>query len=245
MTIDADVGEMPSGVPGELRALGATVRISQLDAGDYLVGRDMGVERKSVLDLHYSIENRRLWSQLLAYRSALRRLYLLVEGRSLDDGAISEAGIRGALLEIGDRGVTVIRSTDARDSAFWILRLAARAQRSGAPPTPRPRRYARAAQPLDVVSCIAGIGPSKARSLLSHFGSVAAIASADRDELHEVAGIGPALAAAIHTALTGTWAILAKREVPGARSVVELATPGGASAACSGRAVPRHLGGSP
>jgi len=33
-----------------------------LRAGDYLVGEDIGVERKSVLDLHYSIANRRLWS---------------------------------------------------------------------------------------------------------------------------------------------------------------------------------------
>ena len=202
MTIDADVGEVASGVPDGLRALGATVRVSQLAAGDYLVGRDIGVERKSMLDLHYSIENRRLWSQLLAYRSVLRRLYLLVEGRSLDNGSITEAGVRGALLEIGDRGVTVIRAIDVRDSALWIIRIAARAQRSGARPRPRSRRYGRVFVPTDVVSCIAGIGPSKAQKLLSHFGSIAAIAAADQSKLEEVPGIGPALSAAIHDALT-------------------------------------------
>jgi len=202
VTIDADIGEVHSGVPDALRALGALVHVSQLGAGDYLVGNEIGVERKSVLDLHYSIENRRLWSQLRTYRAALRRLFLLVEGSRLDDGRVTEAGIRGALLEIGDRGVTVIRSTDARDSALWILRIAARAQRSGAGPRPRPRRFARTVQPVDLVSCIAGVGPSKARSLLSHFGSVAAIAAADRSQLQQVDGIGPALAAEIRTALT-------------------------------------------
>lgn len=202
VTIDADIGEVHSGVPDALRALGALVRVSQLGAGDYLVGNEIGVERKSVLDLHYSIENRRLWSQLRTYRAALRRLFLLVEGSRLDDGRVTEAGIRGALLEIGDRGVTVIRSTHARDSALWILRIAARAQRSGAGPRPRPRRFARAAQPVDVVGCVTGIGPARARSLLSRFGSVAAIAAADRSELEDVAGIGPSLAEAILKALS-------------------------------------------
>src|SRR6476620_3420626 len=86
VTIDADVGELRSGVPDALRATGTVVRISQLRAGDYLVREDLGVERKSVLDLHYSIANRRLWSQLATYRGSLRRLYLLVEGANLDDG---------------------------------------------------------------------------------------------------------------------------------------------------------------
>jgi Fanconi anemia group M protein len=202
VTIDADVGEVRSGVHQALRAMGALVRVSQLGVGDYLVGDDVGVERKSVLDLHYSVENRRLWSQLLAYRLALERLYLIVEGPDLDDGAVTAAGIRGALLEIGDRGVTVIRTLDPRDSARWILRLAARAQRSGVLPQPRPRRCRRATQPADILAGIPGIGPSKARSLISHFESVAAVASAERAELEGVEGIGPSLARTIHETLT-------------------------------------------
>jgi ERCC4-type nuclease len=166
VTIDADVGELRSGIPEILRAIGMEVRVSQLVASDYLVGAEIGIERKSVLDLHVSIRNRRLWSQLHAYRSALRRLYLLVEGRRLDDGPVTDAGVRGALLEIGDRGVTVIRAVDARDSSLWIARLAVRAQRSGVPPRPRPRLYGRVTEPVDIVARISGIGPSKARSLL-------------------------------------------------------------------------------
>lgn len=204
MTIDADVGELRSGIPQMLGTMDAHVRVSQLEASDYLVGNDVGVERKSVLDLHFSILDHRLWSQLRAYRAALGRLYLVVEGRRLDDGSVSAAGIRGALLEIGDRGVTVIRTLDARDSALWILRIAVRAQRSGFPPRPRPRLYGRVAEPADIVAGIPGIGRSKARRLLERFGSVAGIASATREDLEQVHGIGPSLSIAIHDALTRT-----------------------------------------
>jgi len=204
VTIDADVGELRSGVPDALRAMGAVIRISQLRACDYLVGEDIGVERKSVPDLHYSIANRRPWSQLATYRGSLRRIYLLVEGANLDDGHTSSAGVRGALLEIGERGVTVVRSTDASDSAAWLHRLAVRAQRQGHVPRPRARRYARGRSPVELVAGIPGIGPSRARRLLDEFGSIGGLEAAPPLELQRVSGVGPALATTIHEALTQT-----------------------------------------
>ena len=204
MTIDVDVGEVRSGVVGALEARGAKVRVSQLAAGDYLVGDGIGIERKSVLDLHFSIRNRRLWSQLLAYRAALQRLYLLVEGPVLDDGKLSEAGVRGALLEIGDRGVTVLRSTDAGDSAAWIMRVAVRAQRDGSHPRPRARRRPTVVAPIDLVAGITGVGPRRAKRLFARFESVADIAAAGPELLQEIPGIGPSTANAIRRALTGS-----------------------------------------
>ena len=204
VTIDADVGEVRSGIPERLRGMGASVRLSQLEASDYLVGDGIGIERKSVPDLHGSIACRRLWSQLRSYRAALQRLYLLVEGGELNDGAITPGGIRGALLEIGDRGVTVIRTSDSTDSAEWIVRVAVRAQRRGAHPRPRPRRYGMLARPDDIVMSIPGIGPRKARRLVATFGSVAAVAAADETTLQRVPGVGPGLAKTIHDALTRT-----------------------------------------
>lgn len=202
VTIDVDVGEMRSGVPALLQKRDAGVRVLQLATGDYVVGDGIGVERKSVLDLHYSISSRRLWSQLATYRAELRRLYLLVEGSSLDDGKISPAGVRGALLEIGDRGVTVIRTVDVHDTAEWILRLAVRAQRRGKRPRARLRVYPPAVAPRDLIAGIRGIGPRRAELLIERFGSIRGIASAHRDELQSVPGVGPVLAEVISTALT-------------------------------------------
>jgi DNA excision repair protein ERCC-4 len=204
VTIDVDVGEVRSGVPAALEERGVVVRVAQLESSDYVVGDGIGVERKSVLDLHYSILNRRLWRQLASYRSRLRRLFLLIEGSALDDGRVSAAGVRRALLEIGDRGVTVIRSTDAVDSAEWLLRLAVRAQRRGVHPRPRRRRYPRVSSPVDLVAGIPGIGPSRAQLLLETFGTLGALEVADPNELQRVSGIGPALAMSVHEALSRT-----------------------------------------
>lgn len=51
---------------------------------------------------------------------------------------------------------------------------------------------------------IPGLGPAKAKALLKHFGSVRRLRAASVDELRDVSGIGPALAATIHAALHPT-----------------------------------------
>ncbi|MEJ1091635.1 excinuclease ABC subunit UvrC [Microbacterium istanbulense] len=52
-----------------------------------------------------------------------------------------------------------------------------------------------------VLSEVPGLGESRIKALLKHFGSVAALRGATPDQITEVAGIGPALATAIHAHL--------------------------------------------
>jgi len=199
--IVADSGEVRSGVPLALGNIGATVQVATLSAADYLVGVGIGVERKTVADLHRSIATGRLWSQLLSCRQTLDRTYLIVEGVHLDDGHVSVGGVRGALLEIGDRGVTVVRSADAGDSAIWLFRIAARLQRSRAAGTPQARRFPRASTSQSLLAEIPGIGPRTAVALLDRFGSVRGIANAKASELAAVPGIGPSRAAMLSRVL--------------------------------------------
>lgn len=66
----------------------------------------------------------------------------------------------------------------------------------------RKRRASRSrTSALDVIP---GLGPSKAKALLRHFGSVTRIRSASMADLMAVPGIGPVLAAQVHEALTTT-----------------------------------------
>lgn len=189
--IVADVGELRSGVPEALRQLGADVEVAQLPVADYLLAECIGAERKTIADLHRSIARGRLWTQLLTCRRMLDRTYLVIEGSVLDQGCVTPAGVRGALLEIGDRGVTVVRSTDGYDSAMWLLRISVRLQKSRPAGVRRARRFPRAATPVSLLSEVPGIGPRTARALLARFGSVRAIASAEVSELETVAGVGP------------------------------------------------------
>lgn len=204
MKILVDTEEGRSSVPAQLVALGVTVEILQLPVGDYLVASGIAVERKSISDLHRSLENGRLWSQVSALRRELNRAYLLVEGRDLDVGRVSSSGVRGALLHIVDQGIPVIRSIDPADSARWLCLIAKRAQRAERGVEPRRRgRRRMVASPAGVLATVPGISPSAADRVLARFGSIAAAAAASEAELRRVEGIGPVRAAALVRLLRG------------------------------------------
>ena len=195
-----DVRE-PASIRRELAQAGADVVAERLPVGDYRMSEAL-VERKSVRDLHLTLAAGRLWGQLGRLRAAARASYLLVEGPSLDNGPITPAAIRGALLAAGENGVTVVRSESTSDTALWLYRIACRAAR------PRGRRdrplYAQRPKPLTaeaVLAAIPDISTVTARALLAHFGSIAAVVKATDAELSDVDGIGPVRARGIRTAL--------------------------------------------
>jgi ERCC4-type nuclease len=202
----ADCYEVASGVPAALRGLRLDVDVVRLDVGDYVVGPGVVVERKSVADLHGSLGSGRLWTQLYRLRAAAHHPYLLVEG-VLDVGLIGVHGVRGALLAVMDSGVGVIQTQSVEDTALWLARLAARAQRQRSNrgvtfPMRRVPTTPDAAAEV-ALAAIPGISPRLARLLLRHFGSVAAIASASAHELTAVDGIGRVRAASIAATLRG------------------------------------------
>lgn len=63
----------------------------------------------------------------------------------------------------------------------------------------RKRRGRRATE--SALDAVPGLGPTRAKALIAHFGSVRRVAEATPEELASVPGIGPVVAAAVHTAL--------------------------------------------
>ncbi len=207
VTILVDVHEQQSGIPDHLEALGATVEVVPLAAGDYAVGDDTLVERKRVLDLHAAIVKGRLWPQLGKLRTACMYPYLLVEGTDLGRGPVHANAIRGACLAVIDQGIALLRSDHQRDTAEWLYRLAVRCQRVGlAPEKPAyaQRPKAGTTAPEAALASIPGISVVTARALLRRFGTLAAVLAADPKEWRAVEGVGPKRARALHEALTAT-----------------------------------------
>src|SRR3954463_11547550 len=187
-----DHGERRSGVPAELQRRGGDVQAARLPAGDYVVSDRLVVERKGPTDLAASIKDRRLFEQLARLADPYPSIVLIVEG---DPVHMQQAAWEGALGRALTLGASVLRTTDARDSAEWIARL----YRLEGKPASRPRGAPRVRRPTDddlqtaedVLRCLPGISTVGASRLLAHFGSLERVFAARHDELLQVRGIGP------------------------------------------------------
>ena len=204
--IVADTFERASGIPEALRASGVDVVLSPLRAGDYDPGSGVLVERKSVADLHLSVERGRFWGQIGKLRAHAHLPYVLVEGTDLDAGSLSPAAVRGVCLGVIGQGVALVRSESSIDSALWLGLLARRigGARLG---RDRPSYAQRLKPPLEMVpeamlAAVPGISVAGARAMLERFGSIAAVLAADEREWLEVPGIGPRRAAALRSAIS-------------------------------------------
>jgi Fanconi anemia group M protein len=201
LSLVADVFERDSGVPVALQRLGIDVSVAALPSGDYKLPGGILVERKTVPDLHGSIERGRFFRQIGRLRDEAAFPYLLVEGANVLAGPCNPNGIRGALLAVADLGVALIRSLDVTDTSLWLQRLAVREQR-------RIRAVEDTANRLPdpgvvALAGVAGISRVMAKALLARFGSIEGLVAAGPKRWIEVEGIGEVRANALAAALLG------------------------------------------
>ena len=207
-----DHRERNSVIPEALADAGLDVRLTDLPVGDYVLGAGLAVERKGPADLGASIRDGRIFDQAVRLQSAFTQAVLLVEG---EPQGIAEDAWRGAVCRLVEDGFTVLHSLDADDSAAWIIRLAKRARRAGpTTPTHGPRRSPRhpSAQAEAMLSVVPGISTTMARSLLTAFGSLTAVADAAPHGLRGHRGIGRVRAARLAEALLGSYVPAGDRE---------------------------------
>jgi fanconi anemia group M protein len=169
-----------------------------LPKGDYWIGGDIAVERKTVSDLIASVleDRKRLFNQVRGIKDMGMRPLFMIEGGSLFDAlsdtsepAISEALSYLAIIE----GVTVLRSESAFDTAQLLYVMASHAQRGlgfDVPLRGRPASANLSTALQYLVEGLPGIGPQLARSLLNHFGSARGLFMADESALCDAPGVG-------------------------------------------------------
>jgi ERCC4-type nuclease len=156
------------------------------------------VERKGATDLAASIKDRRLFEQLTRLADAYASVVLIVEGNPVH---IHEAAWKGALGRALTLGASVLRTSDARETAEWLARL----YRLESKPASEPRGTPRVRRPTqddiqtaeDVLRCLPGISTVGAGRLLAHFGSLEGVFAARHEDLLQVRGIGPVRARAL------------------------------------------------
>jgi Fanconi anemia group M protein len=180
------------------------VRVVRLRAGDYGIGDEVLIERKSYPDLEVSVADGRLFTQAARLAHEAARGLVLVEGRRPDRPRVHPHAITGAILSLAVDWRLPVLFTDGPDESLLLLRLIA--EHRVQPPSPfvarheyKPKRLA--SRRLHVLEGLPGVGPALARRLLSRFATVEAVMMADEDELASVPGIGARKAAAIRKVL--------------------------------------------
>lgn len=195
LKIRADMREQSSPVPGALARFGdVDVEFEALPTADYVLSDAVAVERKEANDFVHSIIDRRLFGQAARLSAEFERPILIFEGDlTRVRSAISPEAIRGALSFLAVvEGVTLLPSSGAEETAALIRVLARHAQEGlgydvslrGA----KPKAAAVYAEYL--VEGLPGVGRRRARQLLEHFGSPAAVMRAAPEELMRAPGIG-------------------------------------------------------
>ena len=210
--IVVDAAERRSGVYRALAGLPEVdLEVVRLPVGDYLLGGDLAVERKTVDDFAASIADRRLFAQVTALKEAYARPVVLLEGAlAAARTRMHPNALRGALSYlVAIEGLAVLPAADAEESALLLLQLARHVQHGlRRPPEAVAKRGATglAERQERLVGALPEVGPTLARGLLTHFGSAGAVLAAGEAELRAEPGIGPGRATAIRRLLDRPYA---------------------------------------
>jgi Fanconi anemia group M protein len=202
--------ERQSPVPGLLAAFpDVALSFAALPSADYLLSDEVAVERKTASDFVASILDRRLFGQTTRMKLLFPRALLIVEGDLAEvPHSIDLQAIRGALAFLSVRaGITVLQLSDAAETAAMLRIMARHAQeRMDQPVSLRePRPQIEELYATYLVEGLPGVGPRRARMLLEHFGSPAAIMCAAAEELTQVPGIGKKSAQRIWQAVNARY----------------------------------------
>lgn len=206
--IIVDYREKGSGVPEELVRLGAPVRFNVLDVGDYIVGGELCIERKSASDFVSSVVSKRLFEQVRMLTEAYEKPILMLEGalsEALRFRKVGHPQVYGALAAVVSMGVTVLSTPDCFSTARVIYHLyrlssgsSANLMREQNPVKSVERRGSSIeVVQLNMIASIPGIDVELARRILLHFGTPRRFFKAAPSELRRVEGLGRARIARI------------------------------------------------
>jgi DNA excision repair protein ERCC-4 len=215
MKIRVDYREKASGLIELLQEMELVLEVGQIPYGDYMVNDAITIERKTARDFLISIIDGRLFQQLSNLKKHCSRPLLLIEGNPYEtDLAFDPQAIKGALLSTQAIWYVPVIFSSSKEETRDIFITLGRQEESSQDVVPlrggyRPRRLK--SRQLYLLQGFPQVGPTMAKRLLEHFGSVAKIMNATMAELRCVEGIGRVAAKAIREVLDEAIAPLANQ----------------------------------
>ncbi|MCK5851957.1 hypothetical protein KAH27_02915 [bacterium] len=192
--IVVDDRERPSGICDELAKLQLPFEVKRLDIGDYIINDTIFIERKTTADFIESLQDKRLYRQVVRMRKDGKRALMIIEGARMPGWPI----IKGALCSISAKHyMPILRSVDLKGTA-WIFNHLHNYNSDKYSEQPfcshdfRAKRGVASMQERMLMQ-LYRVGPSLAKKLLSQFGSVGGIMRADEKDLLKIKGVGKML----------------------------------------------------
>lgn len=194
MRITVDDREVKSGIAKDLAGQGWELRIRRLSAGDYRLGDDALIERKTASDFVLSIIDGRLFRQAARLRRQPLRSLLLVEGDPFQTEVdIDPEAVRGAIVSLSLIWQMPVLFSESRQQTVRIIGcMTDQVFRHAGSPLPRPGYRPKRTQrrQLFVLQGFPGIGQKRAANLLHHFRTLRRVFQASLEEFAACAGIG-------------------------------------------------------
>ncbi|MDO8538414.1 MAG: ERCC4 domain-containing protein, partial [archaeon] len=173
------------------------VRVKQLDIGDFVLADQIGVERKTVSDFLQSMIDGRLFNQLISLAANYERPLIILEGDMQELYSLRNIhpnAIKGAMASIAlNYRIPIIFTKDLNETVEWLYLIAKREQ-LGKDKDIRLRVGRKAVTEKElqqfIVESLPSVGPTLAKNLLKHFGSVKKVFNASEKQLVKVEKIG-------------------------------------------------------
>src|ERR1039457_925798 len=193
--IIADAAETRSGIISLLQKLpGYEIEVRTLDSGDYQVGENCIIERKRNVDLFSSILDGRFISQAKLMAESFSRVIYIIEGNLGDvPHGFSTEAIHGAISFLSVlEGISVIPSRDTAETASLVATMARHCQQGlgYVPPLRVSKPKGGDTSKLFIIEGLPACGGKRARDILAHFGTVAKVFTAKREDWMQIKGLG-------------------------------------------------------
>lgn len=194
-----------------MNRLGAEIIVKKLDFGDFLVGEDVAVERKTIHYLVGTLTQRFLFDQLFRMKEAYPQSFLLIEGYMgvlRKFRRITPESLNGALFALVQGNIPVVPTIDYKDTAIFLVTAAKQLLKEGretAVIRHRPKAKNIKDKQLYAVTGLPLVGPVLAEKMLKKFGSVRKVFCSSKEEFMEVDGVGSLITSGIMEVLDAPY----------------------------------------
>ncbi|MFC2143007.1 ERCC4 domain-containing protein [Candidatus Aenigmatarchaeota archaeon] len=173
-----------------------SLRKKRLEVSDYILSKDVAVERKTTSDFISSIIDGRLFKQINELKNNFPKPILIIEGESLFNNGrkIHPNAIRGAIASIAtEYSLPIIWTVSQMETAEILFSIAKREQahiKNTIAIRGKKKTKSSNEEQLFLIAGLPKVNNKIAKNLLKYFGSPEAVFTASETELQKVGGVG-------------------------------------------------------